>query len=319
MRCVKAAKAEFSASKPCSTASPVPARPKSISRPSPRTILRKAQQTLILMPEIALTGQFLDRFELSASACARHGMAFGADPAHACSATGRRLLAGEAYVVVGARSALFSALLGNLGLIVVDEEHDQAYKQDDGAHYHARDMAVVRAHIAKIPVVLSSATPSVETEVNARRGRYTAPCAALTLRRPAHAAYRGDRPAPRGAASAERFIAPRACGSRSILAIERKEQALLFLNRRGYAPLTLCRACGHRFACTICDAWLVDHRFRQRLVCHHCGFSMPLPQRPARNARRRIRWPQSAPASSVCRKRSRNCFPTRAPWCCRAT
>ncbi len=181
---------------------------------------------------------------------------------------------GEVSVVVGARSALFLPY-ADLGLIVVDEEHDQAYKQDEGAHYHARDMAVVRAHIAKIPIILASATPSVETEVNARKGRY--------LRVPLPSRFGGQhmphieaidlrrQGPPRG-----RFISPPLAEAIKI-AVERREQALLFLNRRGYAPLTLCRACGHRFACTICDAWLVDHRFRQRLVCHHCGFSMPRP------------------------------------------
>src|SRR6202012_2078588 len=152
---------------------------------------------------------------------------------------------------------------------------DQAYKQDDGAHYHARDMAVVRANIPKIPIILASATPSVETEGNGRKGRYRRVVLpsrfggahmphieAIDLRREAP---------PRG-----RFISPRLAEEIGH-AVERREQALLFLNRRGYAPLTLCRACGHRFACTICDAWLVDHRFRQRLVCHHCGFSMPRP------------------------------------------
>src|ERR1700760_80997 len=235
-------------------------------------IIRRGKQSLILMPEIALTGQFLDRF------AAR----FGVRPLEWHSELTPRtrarnwaaISAGEAPVVVGARSALFLPY-ANLGLIVVDEEHDQAYKQDDGAHYHARDMAVVRAHIAKIPVVLASATPSVETEVNARKGRYQRialpsrfggqhmpQIEAIDLRR--------DVP-PRG-----RFISP-VLAEHINHAIQRREQALLFLNRRGYAPLTLCRACGHRFACTICDAWLVDHRFRQRLVCHHCGFSMPRP------------------------------------------
>ena len=236
-------------------------------------IVRRGKQSLILMPEIALTGQFLDRF-------ARR---FGVRPLEWHSELTPRtrarnwaaIAAGEAPVVVGARSALFLPY-ANLGLIVVDEEHDQAYKQEDGAHYHARDMAVVRAHIAKIPIVLASATPSVETEVNARKGRYQRVVLpsrfggqhmphieAIDLRR---------EPPARG-----RFISPRLVEQVG-LAIERREQALLFLNRRGYAPLTLCRACGHRFACTICDAWLVDHRFRQRLVCHHCGFSMPRPQ-----------------------------------------
>jgi primosomal protein N' (replication factor Y) (superfamily II helicase) len=234
--------------------------------------IRRGKQTLILMPEIALTGQFLDRF----------AQRFGVRPIEWHSELTPRtrarnwaaISAGTAPVVVGARSALFMPY-ADLGLIVVDEEHDQAYKQDEGAHYHARDMAVVRAHIAKIPIILASATPSVESEVNARKGRYQRVALparfggqhmphieAIDLRR---------EPPARG-----RFISPR-LAEQIQLAVERREQALLFLNRRGYAPLTLCRACGHRFACNICDAWLVDHRFRQRLVCHHCGFSMPRP------------------------------------------
>src|ERR1700740_23321 len=235
-------------------------------------IIRRGKQTLILMPEIALTGQFLDRF----------AQRFGVRPLEWHSELTPRtrarnwaaISAGEAPVVVGARSALFLPY-ADLGLIVVDEEHDQAYKQDDGAHYHARDMAVVRAHIAKIPIVVGSATPSVQREVTPRKGRYQRVALparfggqhmphieAIDLRR---------EPPPRG-----RFVSPRLADYIGA-AIEKREQALLFLNRRGYAPLTLCRACGHRFACTICDAWLVDHRFRQRLVCHHCGFSMPRP------------------------------------------
>jgi primosomal protein N' (replication factor Y) len=235
-------------------------------------IIRRGRQAMILMPEIALTGQFLDRF------AAR----FGVRPIEWHSELTPRTRArnwaavasGDAQVVVGARSALFLPY-ANLGLIIVDEEHDQAYKQDDGAHYHARDMAVVRGNIAKIPVVLCSATPSVETEVNARKGRYkrvVLPSRFGGQHMPHIEAIDLRREGPaRG-----RFISPRLAEEIRI-AVERKEQALLFLNRRGYAPLTLCRACGHRFACTICDAWLVDHRFRQRLVCHHCGFSMPRP------------------------------------------
>jgi primosomal protein N' (replication factor Y) len=236
-------------------------------------ILRSGRQTLILMPEIALTGQFLERF----------AQRFGVRPLEWHSELTPRtrarnwaaIAAGEARVVVGARSALFLPY-ANLGLIIVDEEHDQAYKQDEGAHYHARDMAVVRAHIAKIPVVLVSATPSVETEVNARKGRYqrvVLPSRFGGQHMPHIEAIDLRREGPvRG-----RFISP-VLAEQIGVAIERREQALLFLNRRGYAPLTLCRACGHRFGCTICDAWLVDHRFRQRLVCHHCAFSMPRPQ-----------------------------------------
>lgn len=235
--------------------------------------IRRGKQVLIMMPEIALTAQFLDRF----------AERFGVRPAewHSQLAprkrarTWRAIADNEVKAIVGARSALFLPF-ADLGLIVVDEEHDQAYKQEDGIHYHARDMAVVRASIEKIPVILSSATPSVETEVNARRGRYR--------RLPLPERFGGqhlphieaiDMKAggpPRG-----RFIAPRlveAVGT----ALERGEQALLFLNRRGYAPLTLCRACGHRFSCPNCDAWLVDHRFRRRLVCHHCGFGTPVPE-----------------------------------------
>jgi len=235
-------------------------------------IIRRGKQSLILMPEIALTGQFLDRF----------AERFGVRPLEWHSELTPRtrarnwaaISAGEAPVVVGARSALFLPY-ANLGLIVVDEEHDQAYKQDDGAHYHARDMAVVRGHIAKIPIVLASATPSVETEVNARKGRYqriVLPSRFGGQHMPQIEAIDLRREMPQRG----RFISP-VLAEHIGHAIERREQALLFLNRRGYAPLTLCRACGHRFACTICDAWLVDHRFRQRLVCHHCGFSMPRP------------------------------------------
>jgi primosomal protein N' (replication factor Y) (superfamily II helicase) len=235
-------------------------------------IIRQKRQCLILMPEIALTSQVLDRFALR----------FGTRPAEWHSQltprkrarTWRAAADNDVQVIVGARSALFLPY-ADLGLIIVDEEHDPAYKQEDGVHYHARDMAVVRARNAKIPVMLASATPSVESEVNARRGRYqrvhlperfggqfmpSVEAIDLTREGP-----------PRG-----RFIAPRLAEAVRIV-LEKKEQALLFLNRRGYAPLTLCRDCGYRLQCPNCDAWLVDHRFRRRLVCHHCGFSMPPP------------------------------------------
>src|SRR5258707_3291018 len=235
-------------------------------------IIRGGKQALVLVPEIALTAQFLDGF----------AERFGVRPAEWHSQLSQRLRArtwnavatASVSVIVGERSALFLPY-ADLGLTVVDEEHDPAYKQEDGARYHARDMAVVRAREANIPIVLVSATPSVETEVNARRGRYRRlhlperfggqdlpAIEAIDLRR--------EGP-PRG-----RFIAPRLAEAVKT-AVERGEQALLFLNRRGYAPLPLCRACGFRLACQNCDAWLVDHRFKRRLVCHHCGFSMPPP------------------------------------------
>ncbi len=228
--------------------------------------LRAGRQSLVLLPEIALTSQFLDRF------AAR----FGARPAEWHSAITPRqrerlwgaVASGEARVVVGARSALFLPF-ADLGLIVVDEEHEGAYKQEDGVVYHARDMAVVRARLESAAIVLASATPSLETRVNAEQSRYawlrlasrfgerTLPdISAIDLRR--------EGP-PRG-----RWIAPRlVAGIEAGLA--NGEQSLLFLNRRGYAPLTLCRACGHRFQCPNCAAWLVEHRFRKALVCHHCG------------------------------------------------
>jgi primosomal protein N' (replication factor Y) len=236
--------------------------------------VRRGLQVLILMPEIALTAQFLDRF----------AERFGVRPAEWHSQVSPRkrartwaaVAAGEVPVVVGARSALFLPY-SKLGLVIVDEEHDGAYKQEDGVRYHARDMAVVRAREEKIPIVLASATPSVETEVNARRKRYRRlhlperfggqhlpSVEAIDLRR--------EGP-PRG-----RFIAPR-LAEQVRFALERGEQALLFLNRRGFAPLTLCNKCGHRLACQNCDAWLVDHRFKRRLVCHHCGFSRPQPEK----------------------------------------
>ena len=234
--------------------------------------IRRKRQTVILMPEIALTAQFLDRFSgrFGVRPAEWHSQLSPRKRARTWSAVG----ANEVSVVVGARSALFLPY-ADLGLIVVDEEHDPAYKQEDGAHYHARDMAVVRGSIAKIPVVLASATPSVESEVNARRGRYRhlhlperfggahlPSIEAIDMRR--------EGP-PRG-----RFISPRLAEAVAV-SLSRREQALLFLNRRGYAPLTLCRACGFRLQCPNCDAWLVDHRFKRRLVCHHCGFAMPPP------------------------------------------
>jgi len=234
--------------------------------------MRRGHQTLVLMPEIALTAGFLDRF----------AQRFGVRPAewHSQLPPRRRARTWEAVaknevpVIVGARSALFLPY-ADLGLIVVDEEHDGAYKQEDGAHYHARDMAVVRGSIAKFPVILASATPSVESEVNARKGRYRRihlperfGGASLPHIEPIDMRTEGP---PRG-----RFISPKLAEAVQIV-LEKREQALLFLNRRGFAPLTLCRACGFRVQCPNCDSWLVDHRFKRRLVCHHCGYSVPPP------------------------------------------
>lgn len=234
--------------------------------------LRAGRQALVLLPEIALTGAFRDRLarRFGAAPPEWHAGITGAERRRLWHAVAR----GEAPVVIGARSALFLPY-ARLGLIVVDEEHDAAYKQEDGVHYHARDMAVLRASIEGVPVVLVSATPSLETWVNAQSGRYARldlpqRFGPASLPRIGLVDLRRDGPAP------GRWIAPplaRAIEDR----LSRGEQSLMFLNRRGYAPLTTCRACGHLFECPDCDARLVEHRFRNRLVCHQCGHSEPLP------------------------------------------
>ncbi|MFZ1078268.1 MAG: primosomal protein N' [Methylovirgula sp.] len=229
-------------------------------------VLRAGRQALILMPEIALTAQFLDRF----------AGRFGARPAawHSSVSPRRRariwqgVASDEVKVVAGARSALFLPF-ADLAAIIVDEEHDAAYKQDEGVSYHARDMAVVRGQIDKAAVILASATPSIESRVNADQGRYRH----LKLA----ARFGGGKLPAIEAIDLKREAAPRGkwISPRLVTAIGETlgvgEQVLLFLNRRGYAPLTLCRTCGHRFQCPNCTAWLVEHRFRRALVCHHCG------------------------------------------------
>lgn len=235
--------------------------------------LDAGKQVLVLVPEIALTAAFLERF---------HDR-FGARPAEWHSdltprmreRVWRQVAEGRVRVVAGARSALFLPFR-ELGLIAVDEEHDPAYKQEDRVFYNARDMAVVRGRIGEFPVILASATPSVETQVNVRQGRYGS---VVLPGRYAEAAM------PDLATIDMRRSPPARGGFLSPVLLEevektvaRGEQALLFLNRRGYAPLTLCRACGHRFQCPDCSGWLVEHRFRGQLMCHHCGFHEVRPE-----------------------------------------
>ena len=234
--------------------------------------LRQGKQILILVPEIALTDAFLHRFESR----------FGVRPGEWHSGQAQRyknlvwrgVATGEVQVVVGARSSLMLPFR-NLGLIVVDEEHDGAYKQEDRVIYNARDMSVVRGHLSGFPVVLASATPSVESRNNADQGRYR------HIRLPSR--YGGQsmpdislidmraNPPEKGS-----WLSPILIDAVNET-IEAGQQSLLFLNRRGYAPLTLCRTCGHRFQCPNCSTWLVEHRFRKQLVCHHCGHSEPVP------------------------------------------
>lgn len=231
-----------------------------------------SSQILILLPEIGLSVQWLERFE------SRFGFApvvwhSGVTPAKK-RASWQAIANGNARVIVGARSALFLPYK-NLSLIIVDEEHDGSYKQEDGVMYHARDMAVARARFEKFPVVLVSATPSLESYHNSKEGKYTE--ISLPLR---HAeAVMPDINAidmKKEHLTAGHFIS---AGLREKLAtaIANGHQAMLFLNRRGYAPLMLCRKCGHRFQCPDCAAWLVLHRSKPRLECHHCNYRVPVP------------------------------------------
>lgn len=235
--------------------------------------VRAGKQTLVLLPEIALTEPFLKRF---------HDR-FGCEPVawhSGLRSTQRRrawraIASGEARVVVGARSALFLPY-AHLGLIVVDEAHETSFKQEDGVHYHARDVAVMRGRFEGCPVILASATPAIETRQQVVLGRYK------EVRLPAR--FGGAElpeieaidllaePPERG-----RWLAPRLVQALEDR-IEKREQSLLFLNRRGYAPLTLCRTCGHRFQCPNCTAWMVEHRLTRRLACHHCGHIEPVPR-----------------------------------------
>lgn len=235
--------------------------------------LRMERQTLVLLPEIALTEPFLRRFE------ARFGhapVAWHSDLRQSQRRRAWRAIAkGEALVTVGARSALFLPYR-NLGLIIVDEAHEASFKQEEGVQYHARDVAVMRAHFTGCPVVLASATPAIETRQQVAQGRY----AELKLPERHGMAEMPEitaidltqDPPERG-----RWLAPTLVRVMQEV-LEKGEQSLLFLNRRGFAPLTLCRHCGHRFQCPNCTAWMVEHRLLQRLQCHHCGHSMPPPR-----------------------------------------
>lgn len=238
--------------------------------------LNQGKQALVLLPEIGLTGQWLERFKRR----------FGVMPAlwHSdLSARVRRetwkaVLNGGVRVLAGARSALFLPF-SELGAIIVDEEHDASYKQEDGVIYQARDMAVVRAKIENIPIVLSSATPSLETRINVRAGKYRE--VVLPDRFGAAVMPRIDLIdmrlfPPENKEEIKSFLSP-VLLRETEQTLERGEQTLLFLNRRGYAPLVLCRKCGHRFQCPNCSAWLVEHRNGRRLECHHCGYHIPVP------------------------------------------
>ncbi|MEQ1511011.1 MAG: primosomal protein N', partial [Sphingopyxis sp.] len=234
--------------------------------------LAQGRQALILLPEIALTQPMLKRFEarFGCAPVAWHSELGPAERRRAWRAIGD----GTAAVTIGARSALFLPY-PNLGLIVVDEAHEASFKQEDGVAYHARDVAVMRAKFAQIPIILASATPAIESRAQVEAGHYReialpARYGGATLPILKAIDMRMD-PPTRGAWLAPPLIA--AIDAR----LARGEQSLLFLNRRGYAPLTLCRTCGLRIQCPNCTAWMVEHRLNRRLSCHHCGHSMPPP------------------------------------------
>jgi len=235
--------------------------------------LRAGRQALVLLPEIALTAEFLKRVEAR----------FGATPAEwhsGATMTERRRVwrmvgQGKAQLVIGARSALFLPFR-DLGLIIVDEEHDTSYKQEDGVLYNARDMAVLRAAMCSAQVVLASATPSLETWANAEAGKYkrldlTSRFGASVLPEMRAVDMRSEDLLPATWISPTLKYAMKA-------RLERGEQSLLFLNRRGFAPVTICRACGAQVACDHCDSRMVEHRFLKRLMCHQCGETKPVPE-----------------------------------------
>jgi primosomal protein N' (replication factor Y) len=235
--------------------------------------LRQGKQALVLLPEIALTEPFLKRFE------ARFGCPPVAWHSDLRSSQRRRawrgIASGEAAVTVGARSALFLPY-PNLGLIVVDEAHEPSFKQEEGVQYHARDTAVMRAKFEDIPVILSTATPPIESRHMVELGRYREVSLPQRFAGASLPEMRAidltQDPPPRG-----RWLAPELVNELQAN-LDRGEQSLLFLNRRGFAPLTLCRHCGHRFQCPNCTAWMVEHRLMHRLACHHCGHVMPPPK-----------------------------------------
>ena len=240
-------------------------------------ILKQNKQVLILVPEIALTTQWLERYEKR----------FGVRPANWHSGlnanertqTWQAISENRAKVLVGARSALFLPF-ADLGLIIIDESHDHSFKQEDIVNYQARDMAIVRAKLENIPIILSTATPDLETIVNVEDKKYD--CVKLSTRfanaqLPELKIIDLKKDKPQKGDFGASWISPTLVNALKEN-LEKGEQSMLFLNRRGYAPLLICRDCGHRMACPNCTAWLTEHRKDNKLICHHCGYSMITPK-----------------------------------------
>ncbi len=227
-------------------------------------VLNQGKQVLVLVPEISLTPQLIGRFE--------RRLGFKAAVLHSAlqekvrRQAWRAAAAEQAKIIIGTRSAVFAAA-ANLGLIVIDEEHDMSYKQQEGVRYHARDVAVMRAKTENIPILLGSATPSLESLANVRRGRYQL----LELKQRI-----GEAVMPKThLLSMEQLPIKQGLSTTLIDAIEKnldkKQQSLIFINRRGYAPVVLCKSCGESFTCRRCNARLTYHD-DESLRCHHCGF-----------------------------------------------
>jgi len=236
-------------------------------------IIGAGRQALLLVPEINLTPQLQQRIATAlpgARVAVLHSALSASERLDHWLAAAR----GDAQLVVGTRLAVF-APLPRLGLIVVDEEHDASFKQQDGVRYHARDVAIYRARLRDVPIILGSATPALESYAAARRGRYR------RLLLPRRASARATMPAvslvPNRSPDTHEGMGPRL---RAAIAerISRGEQTLLFINRRGFAPSLLCAGCGWKAQCPRCAARLVVHRTEATLRCHHCGHSEPVPR-----------------------------------------
>jgi len=229
--------------------------------------LQNGKQILIMLPEIALSEHIISRFIDR----------FGFNPviwnSSVTKAQKKMILRGvlnnDVKVVIGARSSLFLPY-NNLGLIIIDEEHDSSYKQDDGILYNARDVAILRGSISNVKVVLCSATPSIETMYNVNQGKYQ-------LIELSNRYHKATLPNVQIVDMRKEKLSKNSYLSATLISsihknLLNKEQVLLFLNRRGYSPLVLCKLCGYRFNCKFCSSWLVLHKFTKKLECHHCGY-----------------------------------------------
>lgn len=266
-------------------------------------------QVLIMLPEISLTGQFLSKFKDR----------FGILPVlwHSSVTKAQRrdnwkaIISGDARVIVGTRSSLFLPYK-NLSLIVLDEEHDGSYKQEEGVIYQGRDMAVLKSMVDKIPIILASATPSIETINNVNLGKYSV--VKLTSRFGSAVMPDVELIDMRQNQPAKESWGKAWLSSILVKQIEEKlsakEQVMLYINRRGYAPLVLCGKCGHRIQCPNCNVYLTAHnKDDTRCCCHHCGYSMRLPK-VCPKCQAEDSWTLCGPGIERIEEEVKNRFPT---------